>query len=138
METNELKNRAVKVIDAIAIGQADLHALVASEKALAALEGTRARLRGAFGELDVTVKDQVAEGSVVVTRAKLKGAHVGVLDIPGGHLAPTGNAISTSASIALTFDAAGKVVGFKALYDFPKVLAQMGAQLVIPAAGARS
>jgi hypothetical protein len=137
MEKQELKDQALKVINALVGDAGDLGHFAATPEAAATLAKLRDRLQGGFAQLRFEPRSQSAGDGLVVTTGRFMGEHAGVLKIKGMGFQPTGRMIATEAVVGLTFDSEGLVSAYDGMFDFKTVLLQMGAQFVLPAEAGR-
>jgi hypothetical protein len=133
VESSDLKQRAIEVINSLLDEEAPVAEFAANQDAAAELGKVRGMFCTAFDRRSFVSRGQVAEGSVVVTLGEAKGTHVGVLDVKGLQFEPTGRDTSTLGVVMLTFDDEGKVLDYRQLYDQKSLLTQMGAKFVLPA-----
>ncbi len=99
-------------------------------------EATR-RLRAAFLDYRITIKEQVAEGDAVATVWSMRGTHQGEWESPTGTIPPTGRQVEFTATTTLrvTDGKIADVIGTN--WDHLGILQQMDAiPTVTPRSGA--
>jgi hypothetical protein len=133
VDSTTLKGQALKVVEALQSEETPIEELAANADAAAELAKTQKRFQTAFKGRSYRMRAQLAEGPTVVTLGYMEGTHMDVLDVKGLQFDATGRDVSVLGAILLTFDDEGKVLDYKGLYDLKSLLAQMGAQFVIPA-----
>jgi hypothetical protein len=133
VDNTTLKSQALKVVEALQNEEVPVEDLAANAEIAAELSKTQKRFQTAFKGRSYRLRAQLAEGPTVVTLGYMEGTHVDVLDVKGLQFDATGREVSVLGAIMLTFDDDGKVLDYKGLYDLKGLLAQMGAQFVIPA-----
>jgi len=82
-------------------------------------------LRTIFGDLTYTIKNQVAEGDLVVTHGTMRGTHTGTMKTPFGTFAPTNKTVAWD-TISFHRMRNGKVLEGWVIYNPLDALQQLG------------
>lgn len=125
------QNKAVMREFAQARDRADYERLLAPEFTLMLADGAHSReeflqhvgyYAAAFSDTTFEIKELIAEGDKVVTRAIYRGTHTGELR----GLAPTGKSFAIDAVLIDRLEG-GKVVEHRSLFDMLGLMQQLGA-----------
>ena len=108
---------------------------IATAEGIGPTQQATSRVRTAFPDYQITIKEQVAEDDKVATVWRLEGTHQGVWESPMGPVAPTGKRVTYTGTTTLRVQDGkiAQVIGTN--WDHLGILQQLGA---LPVATPRS